>query len=264
MKKNLILITIALFATISCNKDETMLTPQLLIKSAEKADIYVENGILNIRDESVFKELVEINSKKTIDEIKSWQDSLGFESFLFIYETIFLEYEKIIEGENPIKRLEQFRVDYKNFISMGTGTYDGLPDYSIKPIIDMLYASVVNANGLVKINGKLIDAKNIIRLKSIDSCYKSTGSRRMWVDINRYSNGNIANAYVTHQKKVLFAWVSYKTQYFWELENPPLGYWYTNDDVSSGYTILMPTLGTNYLRIWNRGVGESNACIFVN
>jgi hypothetical protein len=235
-----------------------------MAKSAEKADVYVENGILNIKDESVFWKLVELNSKKTFNELKSWQDSLGFESFQSVYESIFSEYEDIVEGENPIEKLEQFRNDYKDYITMATDSYDGFPDYSIKPVIDMLYASVANASGLVKIDGKLIDAKHISRLKSVDSCYKSTKRRRMWIDVNRFTNGNIANAYVTHQKKVLFAWVSYKTQYYWELENPPLGYWYTNGDVSSGYTIVMPTGGTDYLRMWNRGVGEENSCTFVN
>ncbi|KAF0235773.1 MAG: hypothetical protein FD181_3273 [Prolixibacteraceae bacterium] len=264
MNIKLKLICVLLLAIVSCNTDDLLLEPQSLVKSAEKIDIYVESGILNIKDESVFWKLVELNTKKTFDELKSWQDSLGFESFYSIYESIFSKYEIIVEGKNPIVELEQFRNDYKDFITMATGTYDGLPDYSIKPVIDMLYASVANANGLVKIGGKLIDAKSISRLKSVDSCYKSTSTRRMWIDINRFTNGNIANAYVTHQKKVLFAWVSYKTQYYWELENPPFGYWYTPGDVSSGYTIVMPTGGTVYLRMWNRGVGESNSCTFVN
>lgn len=264
MKRYFILGIITLFTIVSCNKDDALLEPQLLEKSAEKADIYVENGILNIKDESVFWKLVEVNSKKTFDELKSWQDSLGFESFFTVYELIFSEYEKIVEGKNPLEELEQFRNDYKDYVTMATGTYDGFPDYSIKPTIDMLYASVANANGLVKIDGKLIDAKSISRLKSVDSCYKSTGTRRMWIEIYRFSNGNIANAYVTHQKKVVFAWVSYKTQYYWELEYPPLGYYYTIGDVSSGYTIVMPFGGTDYLRMWNRGVGESNSCTFVN
>lgn len=165
-----------MFAIVSCSKDDALLEPQSLLKSAEKADIYVESGILNIKNESVFWKLVELNSKRTLDELKSWQDSLGFESFYSVYESIFSEYEKIVEGKNPILELEQFRSDYKDFIIMATGTYDGLPDYSIKPVIDMLYASVANANGLVKIDGKLIDAKSISRLKSVDSCYKSTST----------------------------------------------------------------------------------------
>lgn len=264
MKNALIPVIIAMFAIVSCTKEETIYEAELFTKSAEIKEIYVKNGILHIKDESVFWKITEINSTKTTEEILKWQDSLGFESFLSVYETIFTEYEDIIGGKNPIEKLEQFRADYKDYVIMATGSFDGLPDYSIKPIIDMLYLSVANAEGYVNIDGKLIDTKSIIKLKSVDSCYKSTSSRRMWIDVNRFSNGNIASAYVTHQKKVLFAWVSYKTQYYWELENPPYGYWYTNGDVSSGYTIAMPTGGTKYLKMWNRGVGDTNYCVFLN
>lgn len=264
MKKIFVLGIIVLFAITSCKKDDVVLDPHLQVKSGENVDIYVEDGILNIKNENVFRKLVELNSKKSFNDLKNWQDSLGFENFLSIYKSIFSEYEKIVEGDNPVQRLRKFKVDYKDYITMATGSYDGLPDYSIEPVINMLYATVANTNGLVRINGKLIDAKNIVRLKSVDSCYKSTSTRRMWIDVNRYTNGNIASAYVTHQKKVLFAWVSYSTQYYWELENPPLGYYYTYDDVPSGYTIGMPIGGTDYLRMWNRGVGESNSCTFIN
>lgn len=260
---NIALIVLASFIIFSCSKEINIPEQEEnLLKS--NLEYYVEDGILNVRDKKVFERLIVRNSKKSIEELISWQDSLGFESFLSVYESIFSEYERIIEGENPIERLEQFRVDYKDYITMATGSYDGLPDYSIQPTIDMLYASVANANGIVKINEKLINSKNIIKIKSVDSCYKSTSRRRMWIDVNRFSNGNIASAYVTHQKKIVFAWVSYKTQYYWELENPPNNYWYTNGDVSSGYTIAMPTGGTDYLKMWNRGVGDTNYCIFVN
>jgi hypothetical protein len=264
MKKIFIPVFIAIIAIVSCNKEEALFETELQTKSAENEDIYVKDGILHIKDESVFWKLAELNSKKTVNDIIKWQDSLGFKSFLSVYVSIFSEYENIVEGANPIGRLEQFRVDYKDYITMASGSHDGLPDYSIRPVIDMLYGSVANSSGLVKINGELIDSKSITKLKSIDSCYKSISNRRMWIDVNRYSDGKIASVYVTHQKKVLFAWVSYSTQYLWELENPPYGYWYTNGDVPSGYTIVMPTGGTDYLRMWNRGVGDSNSCTFVN
>lgn len=133
---------------------------------------------------------------------------------------------------------------------------------SIKPVIDMLYGTVSNADGFVKINGKLIDAKNIVRLKSVDNCYTKTSKRRMWVEVTRFGPGTIMNEYVSHQKKVVFAWVSYQTEYYWELENPPYGY-YSTHEIPSGVLLAMPTNGTNYLKIWNRRVGETNACTFV-
>jgi len=262
--RNLTLVIITYIVILSCNKEinnhESIDDNHL--KSTERLEYFVEKGILNIRDYEVFEKLIVENSKKTINELIEWQNTIGFNSFQVFYSKIFDEYEEIVQNESPIERLHQYVQMYSNYIEMPGGTIDGLPDYSIKPKINALYASVANIDGLVKINGKIIDAKNAVKLKSSRRCYKNTSSRRMWVEVfwTHPSTGNIMAVEVSHQKKVLFAWVSYSTQYYWELFNPPLGYWYTPGDVPNGYAIYMPQPnGTSYLRIWNRGVGENNA-----
>ncbi|MGM0408842.1 MAG: hypothetical protein ACQERU_12730 [Bacteroidota bacterium] len=228
-------------------------------------DVYVENGILHIKDKAAFERIIVENSKKTEEELVFWQDSIGFDCFQVAYNIIFNEYIELLDNKNPIENLENFKTIYSDFVEMTGGTIEGLPDYSIKPRINPIYATVANIDGLVNIGGELINAKEIVRLKSSGYCYKNTSTRRMWVEVinTHYSTGNILAVEVSHQKKILFAWVSYKTKYFWELENPPLGYYYTNGDVPTGYAIYMPwPNGTNYLKMWNRGVGESNTCTF--
>ena len=265
--KNIVICVLASFTIFSCNKEINI--PESdennYLKSRENLEYYVENGILNIKDKKVFENLIVENSKKTKKELEEWQDSVGFKCFQTFYQSIFNEYEAIIEGENPIENLKKYEYSYKDYIEFPGGMIDDLPDYSINPRLNMIYATVANVNGLVKIKGKIIDAKNFVKLKSSSHCYKKTSSRRMWMDVTttHISTGNILDVQVSQQKKVVFAWVSYQTQYFWELETPPLGYYYSINDVPTGTVIYMPwPNGTNYLKMWNRGVGESNACTF--
>lgn len=258
-----LLYIIASFTIFSCNNELSNPEADQLI-SYKNLDYFVKDGVLNIRNNDVFEKLIVENSKKTAEELAEWQDSVGFECFQSYYNTIFEEYEQIIGGENPIVNLEKYKHDYMDYIEMPGGMIDGLPDYSISPRVNMYYATVANVNGLVKINGETIDAKNIVRLKSASSCYKSISDRRMWVDVyTTTSTGNILSVNVSQQKKILFGWASYKTQYYWQLEPYATTTWYTSGDVPSDWIITMPMpYGTNYLRIWNRGVGESNACTF--
>lgn len=267
MKFNkLVFFILAGFAILSC-RNELSVTDQDInqLKSLNELEYYVEDGVLNIRDYDVLKKLTIENSKKSKVQLAAWQDSVGFKCFQTFYQTIFNEYEAIIEGENPIENLKKFEKRYQDFIEFSGGMIDGLPDYSINPRFNMNYASVANEKGFVKISGKMVDAKKYVKLKSSSHCYKTTGTRRMWVDVTttHISTGNILDVQVSHQKKVLFAWVSYQTRYHWELETPPLGSYYTIDEVPSGTIIYMPwPNGTNYLRMWNRGVEEAYACIF--
>ena len=261
--RKLVLYILVSFSIFSCSNE--LSNPEAdQLKSYKNLDYYVEDGILNIRNNDVFEKLIVENSKKSKEELAEWQDSVGFECFQSYYNTIFEEYEQIIVGQNPIVNLEKYKYDYMDYIEMPGGMIDGLPDYSISPRLNMNYATVANAKGLVKINGKTIDAKNIVKLKSAYNCYKNTSDRRMWVEVyTTTSIGNILSVYVTHQKKVLFAWVSYSTLYEWKLSDPATTTWSTPGDVPTGTIIVMPLPnGTNYLKIWNRGVLEPNACIF--
>lgn len=261
--RKFILFILASCTIFSCSNElsNTEMDP---LKSYKNLDYYVEDGILNIRNNDVFEKLLVENSKKTKEELVEWQDSVGFECFQSYYNTIFEEYEQIIGAENPIANLEKYKYDYKDYIEMPGGMIDGLPNYCISPRLDMIYATVANVNGLVIIEGKTIDAKDIIKLKSAYNCYKNTSDRRMWVEVYiTTSTGNILSVYVTQQKKIVFAWASYQTSYSWQLETPAITTWYTPNDVPTGTIITMPLPnGTNYLKMWNRGVGESNACTF--
>lgn len=261
--RKFVLFILASYTIFSCS-NELSNTEVDQLKSYKNLDYYVEDGILNIRNNDIFEMLIVKNSKRTKKELSVWQDSVGFECFQSHYNTIFEEYEQIIGGENPIANLEKYKYNYTDYIEMPGGMIDGLPDYSIRPRLDMIYATVANVNGLVIINGKTIDAKDIVKLKSASYCYKNTSDRRMWVEVyTTTSTGNILSVNVSQQKKILFAWASYQTQYYWQLQTPANTTWSTPGDVPSDWIITMPMpTGTNYLKMWNRGVGESNACTF--
>lgn len=247
---------------MSCSKDAS------LVEVKKNSDVFVENGVLNIKNQTVFEKLIIENSKKSLEELKEWQDSLGFESYQVFYNDVFTEYEDVIENATSIEPLEDFKNTFLDYVFFPGGEIDGLPNYVMHPNVDSKYITVSNRYGKVKIGGYLVDAKNVSNLKSasvfgqMDCSHKSDdGKRRMTIVFTPspyYTWGT--PVHVWHAKKVWFAWVAYKTQYWWQEErNGTVES--TNADIPTDMWIYLHA-GSSYLKIWNRGIGESNACDF--
>ncbi|MGQ1890521.1 hypothetical protein ACT29H_08760 [Thermophagus sp. OGC60D27] len=229
-------------------------------------DVYVDNGILVIKNQSVLNNLILSNSKKSKEELTAWQDSLGFECYQIYYDEIFSEYEEVVNNAKSEAPILEFINTYKNEVFIPGGTIDGLPDYSIEPKVVPPYLTVANKDGIFKLGNETIVStkEKLTTLKSVStfSCSKKHDKRKMNIQLtvnDPKSNYNYVR--VTHSKKVLFAWVSYSTKYYWRYSPNDPGYFATDNDILSG-TMFNLLRGSNYLEMWNRGVGEDHKCIF--
>ncbi len=268
MKTFYFIFIISLISFASCSKDAGI-EPSPFRADTMNTDVSVKNGMLVIKDKETLNKLILNHLNKSPEELKNWQDSIGFKSYQLFYDDIFAEYESVVENaiqEQSENSILEFMEANKDNATFPGGNIDGVPNFSIEPKVSASYTSVANMNGKFILGSEIIDATKIggTLLKSVDSftCDKKHDKRKMHIRLTVDDpNFSYNVAEVTHRKKILFGWVSYSTRYYWRHYANDPNYYYTSGDVGSPYRIVLQRY-SKYLEMWNRGVGEGQKCVF--
>ena len=97
----------------SCQKE---LSPNLPTTDTSlqnsKADFYVEDGYLHLKNWAVADTLMSVISKMSENEVLSWEKSIGFESARSLENKLFAEYEKI----ETLEQMKNFKSKYSSVL----------------------------------------------------------------------------------------------------------------------------------------------------
>ncbi len=100
MKKNIILFLITTFTIVACQKESEVLPTN------DGASYWVENGILNVKNQAVLDSLIAVNSEKSEEEMVAWSDSVGFKSLAAVY--------KDAEKEKDVLSFDELKAKYED------------------------------------------------------------------------------------------------------------------------------------------------------
>ncbi len=146
MKKLIVLAMVAVALTIfnGCQKDE--LVGQLADEqplAVVKPDVYVENGYLAFKDIGAIDSVIHLLGKMTSDEVKEWENKLGFTSAKTYFDPIFKEAEQAISIESILA----FKKKYQDVLKWNE---NDLTDYSFDyPFYYTNFISLMNKNGML-------------------------------------------------------------------------------------------------------------------
>ena len=96
MKKNIILFLITTFTIVACQKESEVLPTN------DGASYWVENGILNVKNQAVLDSLIAVTSEKSEEEMVAWSDSVGFKSLAAVYKDAEKQFTCAIENVNLV------------------------------------------------------------------------------------------------------------------------------------------------------------------
>ncbi len=281
MKKTLLLVLLTTLTLISCQKESDVLP------KGNNANYYVENGILNVKNQSVLDSLVAANFEKSEEEVVAWSDSLGFKSLASVY--------KDAEKEKDALTVEELKAKYEGKLIFNTAK--GAEKEFTCAVEDLDMAAFVNEDAEFVINGEIKDLKNInskvfhplnesILKAANTSDYHATFDGKRWfsVSIRRgaiwyghywsdndrntkaYSNSWYVLLDIKTEKKVWGGWKGYNTDlYFRNIQTGTTGGWCISHNLDYN-SALYPGrywageyIASGYSqRIWTGGVSESH------
>ncbi len=256
MRKNLynVLAVLMLFVAVSCDKKEA----DVLENNQEHLEYWVENGVLHVKNEEVLNRLMQENAKKSTEELKAWEEKLGFESYKSFYNQVFSEYEDMRDAAvaaNSDEPYYEFKSMYEDYVDFPSELIEGAPNRSIAPKVDFSLMTLANREGELVVD----DSKKNATVKKAapdDECYVKTKKRKTWIRI--YWGTTIQ---VTCKKKTMWAWWEYSTTLHWRPFADEKNVGFEKWKVRSGDQIHISS-SHNYVEAYTSGSGFSRRCKF--
>lgn len=270
MKKTLLLVLLTTLILISCQKESDVLP------KGNNANYYVENGILNVKNQTVLDSLVAANLEKSEEEVVAWSDSLGFKSLASVY--------KDAEKEKDALTVEELKAKYEGKLVFNTE--NGAEKEFTCAVENIGMAGLVDEDGSLIIAFEKKNFKNVshpsfqpkalANLKgSLGSTYAASFSsdHKRWFYV-RYSglfwSGHGISAdhpetyswalinEVRSEKKVWGGWIGYSTSFWGRLGSQAASQLAVYNGNNPGIFKHIQPYGSVY-KVWTGGVPEAYA-----
>ncbi|MDP3913041.1 MAG: hypothetical protein Q8R96_04805 [Bacteroidota bacterium] len=166
MKKLMFMAVIAMVLTVfnACTKDELKTIPDEGIAKTGKADVYLENDYLVVKDFETVVSLQKVLQNKSLEEQSSWEDQLGLKS------------AKMFRSQSSDKLAGfQNQPDAENFIKeLIKEGYFSMNDSSMcYPFYNFSWDCVLNKNGVIKIGDVLYCFQKDAQIAIVDGKLKT-------------------------------------------------------------------------------------------
>lgn len=148
MKNLMFMAVIAMVLTVfnACTKDELKTTPDEGIAKTDKADVYLENDYLVVKNFEAVDSLQKTLQNKSLEEQSSWENQLGLKSA----KTFRDQASEKLAG---CKTLQQAETYARELVKEG---YFSMRDSSMcYPFYNYSWDCVLNKNGVIKIGSVL-------------------------------------------------------------------------------------------------------------
>lgn len=230
VNRNLILAVCGALALTACSKEELLnepATPQT--KTAEA--VTVENGMLKFTDEAAIESTLSMLLQKDEAGLAAWYDSVGFVSQEMAREAALEEFRTM----TSLDEYPAFKAKYQDRFLFN----ENLEEEDYQPYVAanrFAYEMILNADGNVMVGGKTVNYNydsfeqtmyyrvaheaagpqtRISAETKTNQVYVKTKKKKCWAWA--YLADNMVYIQVTAQKKNIFGWNDYKTEYCFSL-----------------------------------------------
>ncbi|MDR2969693.1 MAG: DUF4848 domain-containing protein [Tannerellaceae bacterium] len=228
--KYFVLTGVMSLITISCNDD---ITPIDEVKAGEGAELGIEllsdGNTIRIKDEATYMGLLDIIASKTEQEKKDFFEKISFKPQCILLNEADEELRMICENSNEqnfAAKYMEYRKKYDEVFMFNETDDEDLSAYS--KIINAENRYFANEDGLFYIGDSLVRTPffnnvaeylgltvatrgEVSTLSSINHAFSRQKTRKVGLYIS--INGERININFTAQKKGIFGWIRYATQY---------------------------------------------------